>query len=98
VSVDSLAVRLPAGRDAKRLVQLAPRLARYEGVDGGRVVRSVPIGDAAVLVRGRILDPAGQVIQGSAVVFRERAVVGQVIAQTDADAIRLAKVQAAKVG
>jgi hypothetical protein len=101
VSIDSLAVRLPSSRDAKRLFRLAPRLARYEGMDGAtaaRVVRSVPIGDGAVLLRGDILDPKGQVIQGSAVVFREGGVVGQVIAQTDADAIRLAKVQEAKLG
>jgi hypothetical protein len=98
VSVDSLAVTLPSSDNAKQIVRLAPRLARYGGMDGGIVVRPVPIGDGGVLVRGQILDPAGQVRQGAAVVFREGAVVGQVISQNDADAIRLAKVQAAKVG
>jgi hypothetical protein len=98
VSIDSLAVALPSDDNAQGLLRLAPRLARYEGMNDGRVVRSLPIGDGAVLVRGRILSPVGDVRQGAAVVFREGGVVGQVIAQTDSDAIRLAKVQAAKTG
>ena len=98
VSVDALAVTVPSEDDAKRLLEAAPRLARFEGMGGGKVVGSLPIGDAAVLMHGGILTPAGQPEQGAAVVFREGNVVGQVIAETDADAIRLAKIQAAKAG